>query len=241
MLRRHPAASCSLVLALLVPMAGARPTTLDDALARASPATANRATAEAIDAVAASGDERALDASSRRSRTASSISRPTARPTSRTRPAISRRRDRRGRIGRASPSTPRRSGSTTCIRDAIDAALGALAADVVRPGKRRIAAAEAVFKSRDASALPALEKAIAAEKDPAVKRVQLQARAAVILAMPDASEADMLAAVDVHPRPRRPGRAGAADKPAADRAQGRARRGRTRRSASSRARWRSGT
>ncbi len=82
------------------------------------------------------------------------------------------------------------------VRGALDAAMGSLQLMAHDPDKRR-ASADAVFKSRDASALPALEKAIAAEKDPDVKRVQLQARAAVILAMPDASQADMLDAVAV--------------------------------------------
>jgi urea transport system permease protein len=82
------------------------------------------------------------------------------------------------------------------VRSSLDAAMGALQLMAHDPAKRA-AAAEAVFKSRDASALPELEKAIAAETDPAVKTEQLQARAAVVLAMPDASEADMLQAVDV--------------------------------------------
>ena len=45
----------------------------------------------------------------------------------------------------------------------------------------RYEAAQAVFKSREASALPTLDKAIAKEQDPRVKRALMEARAAVIL------------------------------------------------------------
>ena len=48
---------------------------------------------------------------------------------------------------------------------AIDAAIGSLTLANPDPAKR-VAAAEAVFKSRDAKALPAIEAALAKETDP---------------------------------------------------------------------------
>jgi urea transport system permease protein len=82
------------------------------------------------------------------------------------------------------------------IRRAIEAALGTLTLLSPDPAKR-LEAAQAVFKSRDASALPALETAIAKETDPTIKRVMLEARAAIILNMPGANDADKLAAIEV--------------------------------------------
>jgi urea transport system permease protein len=80
------------------------------------------------------------------------------------------------------------------VRRSVNAALGALRlfdADATT----RATAAEAVFKSRDPAGLPALTRAIAAEKDTGVKRTMEQARAAALLAAGDAPEADRLAAV----------------------------------------------
>jgi urea transport system permease protein len=82
------------------------------------------------------------------------------------------------------------------LRRAIEAALGGLTLLSPDPGKR-LEAAQAVFKSRDASALPTLETAIAKETDPKIKRALLEARAAVVLNLATASEADKLAAVAV--------------------------------------------
>src|SRR5262249_20261236 len=61
--------------------------------------------------------------------------------------------------------------------------------------QKRYEAAQAVFKSRDASALPTLDAALAKETDARVKQALSEARAAVILLQPDAAEADKLAAV----------------------------------------------
>ena len=82
------------------------------------------------------------------------------------------------------------------IRRAIEAALGSLTLLAPEPAKR-LEAAQAVFKSRDASALPALENAIAKESDAYIKRVMIEARAAILLNMAGAKEADKLAAIDV--------------------------------------------
>jgi len=62
---------------------------------------------------------------------------------------------------------------------------------------QRLEAAQAVFQSRDASALPALDQAIAKETDLRVKRALSEARAAVVLNLDDASDADKIEAVGV--------------------------------------------
>src|SRR5262245_24575963 len=65
------------------------------------------------------------------------------------------------------------------LRRAIDAALGGLTLMAPDPGKR-YEAAQAVFKSREASALPTIESALAKETDANVKRALEQARAAIL-------------------------------------------------------------
>ena len=82
------------------------------------------------------------------------------------------------------------------IRGSINASLGALTLLSSNPAVR-LSAAEAVFKSHDASALPALDAALAKETDPAIKRTLTQARAAVILSQGGASEEEQLDAVSV--------------------------------------------
>jgi urea transport system permease protein len=80
------------------------------------------------------------------------------------------------------------------LRGAIDAALGGLTLLSSDPTKR-LGAAEAVFKSRDASVLPTVEAAIEKEQDPRIKRALMQARAAIILSGDSASDDDKIAAV----------------------------------------------
>src|SRR5262249_31249017 len=80
------------------------------------------------------------------------------------------------------------------IRRAIDAALGALTLLAPDPA-RRIEAAQAVFKSKDASALSALDVAIGKETDARVKQALLEARASVVFNLPDAKEGEKLAAI----------------------------------------------
>ena len=82
------------------------------------------------------------------------------------------------------------------LRGAIDAVLGELTL-MSSELAVRFEAAQAVFKSRDQSALPALETAIAKEQDLRVKQALMEARAAIILAGADAKEEDKLAAVEV--------------------------------------------
>jgi urea transport system permease protein len=82
------------------------------------------------------------------------------------------------------------------LRRAVEAALGGLGLFAADAGKR-FDAAQAVFKSREEAALPALETAAGKETDPRVKRALAEARAAVLLNMSGASEADKLAAIPV--------------------------------------------
>jgi len=67
------------------------------------------------------------------------------------------------------------------LRGTIDAAMGALTLMNPDPAVRRNAA-NSLFTRSDASALEALDKALAAEKDDGIKRVMMQARAAIVLA-----------------------------------------------------------
>jgi urea transport system permease protein len=81
------------------------------------------------------------------------------------------------------------------LRGAIDAVLGSLT--LMSPDARvRRSAADELFKRRDPGALPALEKALAAEKDAGVKRAMIEARASMILAS-DAPLAQKLEALGI--------------------------------------------
>ncbi len=82
------------------------------------------------------------------------------------------------------------------LRRSIEASIGSLTLLSPDSGKR-YDAAQAVFKSREDSARPALEAAIAKETDARIKRTMLEARAAIILNSSDASEADKMDAVAV--------------------------------------------
>jgi urea transport system permease protein len=82
------------------------------------------------------------------------------------------------------------------LRGTIDAALGALTLLADDPTKR-YEAAQAVFKSHDAGALPTLETAIAKETDSRTRRALEQARAAIVLNLADATTAAKLAAIAV--------------------------------------------
>jgi urea transport system permease protein len=82
------------------------------------------------------------------------------------------------------------------LRGVVAAAIGTLTLLSPNPEKR-MAAAQSVFKSKDAQALPALDKAIANETDPQIKTALDQARAAIIVLKGDASEEDRSAAIDV--------------------------------------------
>ena len=81
------------------------------------------------------------------------------------------------------------------LRREIEAALGSLTLMAPDPAKR-LEAAQAVFQSRDSNALPALEQALVNEKDPRVKQALMEARAAVVLNLDSATDADKLAAIN---------------------------------------------
>ncbi len=82
------------------------------------------------------------------------------------------------------------------LRRSIEAALGGLTLMSPDPAKR-LEAAQAVFKSRDANALATLEAALAKEADRGVKRALAEARAAIIITTPDAKESDKHSALAV--------------------------------------------
>ena len=82
------------------------------------------------------------------------------------------------------------------LRRAVDAAVGALTLQSPDP-VRRLQAAQAVFKSRDASALPLIESALPKETNASVKRAFAEAQAAILLAKPDAPETSRIEAVTV--------------------------------------------
>jgi len=82
------------------------------------------------------------------------------------------------------------------LRGVLEAAVGGLTLMAADPN-RRYDAAQAVFKSRAASVLPALDKALAAETDPRVKKVMTEARAAIVVTSDDSSAADKIAAIAV--------------------------------------------
>ena len=82
------------------------------------------------------------------------------------------------------------------VRRSLDAARGALTLMSPDPAKRK-AAADSVFKSRDASALPLVEAALAKETVSANKKILEEARAAIIASDSGASELRRLEAVEV--------------------------------------------
>ena len=80
------------------------------------------------------------------------------------------------------------------VRRTLDAAMGGLRLFSPNPATRADAA-QAVFKSRDAAALPALDRAIATEKDGSVLAQMQDARAAAILASANVDDAARLSAI----------------------------------------------
>ncbi len=82
------------------------------------------------------------------------------------------------------------------LRRTIEAAVGNLT--LLSPNvAMRVQAAQSVFKNHDAAALPLVDAALKNETNDGVKRALVAARAAVVLFMPDASEAEKLNAVAV--------------------------------------------
>jgi urea transport system permease protein len=80
------------------------------------------------------------------------------------------------------------------VRRAIEAAMGQMTLLSTDPAKR-LSAAAALFHAPDPAQRAAVEAALAKESDPAVKAAFEQARAAIVLASPDAAEADKLGAI----------------------------------------------
>jgi urea transport system permease protein len=80
------------------------------------------------------------------------------------------------------------------LRGMLGGMIGGLTLMSPDPG-RRYDAALSVYRSRDAAALPALEKALEAEKDAGIKKVMMQARAAIIASSADATPEDRIAAI----------------------------------------------
>jgi urea transport system permease protein len=80
------------------------------------------------------------------------------------------------------------------LRRTVEAALGSLTLLSPDPAKR-IAAAQSVLKSHDESALPVVESALAKETNKDVKLAFNEARAAILLFKPDATEAEKLEAI----------------------------------------------
>jgi len=80
------------------------------------------------------------------------------------------------------------------LRRTIEAALGGLTLLAPDPQKR-FEAAQAVFRSKDSSALATLDAALAKETEARVRKALREARAAVVLYAPDAVETHKLAAV----------------------------------------------
>ena len=82
------------------------------------------------------------------------------------------------------------------VREAANAALGSLTLFSADPAIRK-KAAEAVFRSRDPAALPALGRALDKETDAGVRAIMEQARAAALLSAPGTADADRIAAIGV--------------------------------------------
>src|SRR5262245_5400591 len=82
------------------------------------------------------------------------------------------------------------------IRIIIAATLGNLTLLSVDPAKR-LQAAQAILESKDPNVLPALEQAVAKEANPRVKQALIEARAAVVLYLDTASDAEKIDAIAV--------------------------------------------
>ncbi len=185
--------ACVLTLALLVAASPAISQTLDEALTKFSAGSFNE-TEEGIAAVAASGSPRAVAIIE-----ALQAGQLVFDPASKKVYIRQGSRVLDAATGAAADPAPANLSDVRIInrlRRAIDAALGSLTLMSPDP-RQRLASAQAVFKSRDTTALPALDAALAKETDSRVKLALQQARAAVLLYKDDASEVQKLDAVAV--------------------------------------------
>ena len=80
------------------------------------------------------------------------------------------------------------------LRRVVDAALGGLTLLSPDPAKR-IAAAQSVFKTHDEAMLPVIDGALAKETNKAAKAAFTEARAAILLYKPDATDVEKLEAI----------------------------------------------
>ena len=80
------------------------------------------------------------------------------------------------------------------LRRTVEAALGGLTLSSPDPAKR-IAAAQSVFKTHDETMLPMIDGALAKETDKGAKLAYSEARAAILLFKPDATDAEKLEAI----------------------------------------------
>jgi urea transport system permease protein len=81
------------------------------------------------------------------------------------------------------------------LRGMLGGVIGGLTLMSPDPG-RRYEAAQSVYRSRDAGALPALEKAIEAEKDAGIRKALMEARAAIVIGAGDTGDDDRIAAIE---------------------------------------------
>src|ERR1700737_413260 len=101
--------------------------------------------------------------------------------------------------GQAAPSPPADLKAVRLnnrLRRTVEASLGGLSLMAADPAKR-YESAQAVFKSRETSALPALDAALAKETDSRVKKALTEARAAVIVYQADSKENDKLDSIAI--------------------------------------------
>ena len=82
------------------------------------------------------------------------------------------------------------------LRGVVAAAIGSMTLKSPIPQKR-IESANSVFKSQDVTLLPLLDEVLAVEIDPKVKKVFVEARAALVLTNKETSEADKVQAVQM--------------------------------------------
>jgi urea transport system permease protein len=82
------------------------------------------------------------------------------------------------------------------LRRVVAGAIGSLTLLAPDP-RRRLEAANSVFRNRDATILPVLDDAITKESDPRVKKAFAEARAAILLTTKDSSEVDKVQAAQV--------------------------------------------
>jgi urea transport system permease protein len=82
------------------------------------------------------------------------------------------------------------------VRGTLSAALGTVMLAAPDP-LQRTRAAQTIFTTRDAAALPALNRALTVEHDPTAKSAMTQAKAALIALKADAPETDRIAAIKI--------------------------------------------